>query len=568
VPEFLTRFMDNFTAVWQKISTKQKLIAGSVLALAVIGIIVVMSFSTSGDGVPLFTNQLAEADFDRITTKLVELNVGFTTKGKSEIRVPSTAIKNRVIMQLAETGFMPRSKYGFLDIIQSKNITSSKFENDVKIRAAVESKLEEMLRASDIIEEADVSFTMPEKSVFTRNEDPVKVAVLLTPKYGVELKEYRSVIKGYQELIVNSIDRATAENIVITNNRGEKLNDFTNESDDIRLKTTKENLKIREDEISKYKSKLYGAISRMIPDDRLSIVVDVKMNFDQEKETRKDILPVVLKNDDPTTPYDDGERKYSITVSSKQTKEEFVGPNWIPEGPPGFDTNVPPGYQGALEQITKYVKSEDIDNQIYGESNREIIRDPWDITQITASVQVDGNWEIEYDAKGKVLLNPDGTRKRKFTPVDETVLKNIRGFVENGIGFQIARGDKVSVYGFMKDRASQFKEEDDKWKRQQQTFWILLSILGGLLFLIIGSIVYRVIMKEVERRRRLREEEMARQHQLAREMALKNAEEEGSQIEMSLEDKARLEMQENAVNLAREHPEDVAQLIRTWLSDE
>ena len=55
-----------------------------------------------------------------------------------------------------------------------------------------------------------------------------------------------------------------------------------------------------------------------------------------------------------------------------------------PEGPPGFDTNVPPGYKGALEQITKYVKSEDIDNQIY-ESNKEIIRDPWEISQITAS---------------------------------------------------------------------------------------------------------------------------------------------------------------------------------------
>ena len=61
---------------------------------------------------------------------------------------------------------------------------------------------------------------------------------------------------------------------------------------------------------------------------------------------------------------------------------------------------------------------------------------------------------------------------------------------------------------------------------------------------------------------------MARQHQLAREMALKNAEEEGAQIEMSIEDRARLEMQENAINLAREHPEDVASLIRTWLSDE
>lgn len=471
-------------------------------------------------------------------------------------------------MSLAETGFMPRSRYSFLDIIQSKNITSSKFENDVKLRAAVESKLEEMLRASELIDDVDVSFTMPEKSVFTRNDEPVKVAVMLTPKFGIDLKEYRGVIKGYQELIVNSIDRATAENVVITNNRGEKLNDFDSESEDTKLKITKENLRIRENERVSYTQKLARALEDMIPSDRYSIIVDVKMKFDQERETRKEILPVVLKEDDPNTPYDDGERKYSITVSSKNTKEEFVGPNWIPEGPPGFDTNVPPGYKGALEQITKYVKSEDIDNQIYGESNKEIIRDPWEISQITASVQVDGTWEIEYGEKGKPLLNPDGTRKRIFHPVTEEDLRKIRGFVENGIGLQVARGDKVSVYGFQKDRAAEFKIEDEKWRRQQQTFWVLLSVLGGLLFLIISSIFYRMIMKEFERRRRLREEELARQHQLAREMALKNAEEEGAQIEMSIEDRARLEMQENAINLAREHPEDVASLIRTWLSDE
>ncbi len=336
----------------------------------------------------------------------------------------------------------------------------------------------------------------------------------------------------------------------------------------MKLKITKENLKIRENIIRDYGRKLYQALVRMIPEDRLSIVVDVKMDFDQEKESRREILPVVLKEDDPNTPYDDGAREYSITVSQKDTKEEFVGPNWIPEGPPGFDTNVPPAYQGALEQITKYVKSENIDNQVFGESNKEIIKDPWAIQQITAAVQIDGTWQMEFDEKGKVVSTPDGGRKRNFTPVDEATLASIRAFVQQGIGFKVSRGDMVSVSGFQKDRSAMFRAADDEWRRQQQIFWGLLSVLGGLIVIVIGSIVYRSIMREVERRRRLREEELIRQHQLTREMALRNVEEEGAQVEMSLEDKARLEMQENAVSLAKEHPEDVAQLIRTWLQDE
>ena len=36
----------------------------------------------------------------------------------------------------------------------------------------------------------------------------------------------------------------------------------------------------------------------------------------------------------------------------------------------------------------------------------------------------------------------------------------------------------------------------------------------------------------------------------------------------SPEERARLEMQENVMNIAREHPEEVAKLIRTWLAEE
>ena len=53
-----------------------------------------------------------------------------------------------------------------------------------------------------------------------------------------------------------------------------------------------------------------------------------------------------------------------------------------------------------------------------------------------------------------------------------------------------------------------------------------------------------------------------------REAALRAAEEEGVDVELSLEEKARLELQENATNLARERPDDVAALLRTWLAEE
>ena len=383
MPEFLQKFLDSFKTVLGKLTLVQKLIGGGVILLSIVAIIVIVSLNSGSTGVPLFAERLDIVDFGRITKKLQEDRILFTTKGDSIIILKDEQIKNRVVMKLSQEGLMPKGKYTFIDIINSKNITSSKFENNIKLRAALQGKLEDLLESSEFVESAKVNFTMPEQSVFVKERTPVKVAVMLTPKWGVNLSENKKAIKGIENLIVNSIDRAEKEYVTITDNYGVQLNDYAGEEEINKEKSVKEHLKIRDKLIESYTQKLYNGIRDVIPPDRFSIVVDVQMNFDEEKESRTEILPVVLKEDDPATPYDDGERKYSVTISSKKTSEVFKGPNWIPEGPPGFDSNVPPGYKGALEQMTEYIKNEDIVNEVTGESKK--IKRSWEIVKITIS---------------------------------------------------------------------------------------------------------------------------------------------------------------------------------------
>jgi len=567
--EFFKKLLENIKNIYSKISLVQKIIAGGIILLVIIVLIALIIFNTRTVGVPLFTQKIDIADFGAITKKLEQENINFTTRDNEIILVKDQQTKNKVIMMLAQNGTMPKGKYTFLDIIESKKLTSSKFENDIKLRAALEGKLEELLRTSDLIDDADVTFTMPQESVFVKERSPVKVAVMLKPAWRAELRENRNAIKGIEELIVNSIDKASKENVVITDENGIKLNDWTEDEMITDLKKTKENLKIKDEQTLKYRNKILEALTQFFPEDRISVLVDVQMNFDKESKKTKKILPVVLKEDDPATPYDDGERTYNITESSKTVKETFKGPNWIPEGPPGMDDNVSPAYKGALEQTTEYEKEELIENKISGEDNIETTKDPWEITKITASVTIDGTWSLQFDESGKIVMEEDNkTRKRKYLPVSDEELKKVKEAVEQGIGYSIIRGDKVVVNSLPKDRSKEFAEIDEKWRRRRQTTYALFAGLIALILLILAMIGYRLIAKEIERRKRLREEELARQHQLAREMALKSAEEEGNEIEMSLEDKTRLEMQENAINLAREHPEDVAQLIRTWLTEE
>ena len=90
----------------------------------------------------------------------------------------------------------------------------------------------------------------------------------------------------------------------------------------------------------------------------------------------------------------------------------------------------------------------------------------------------------------------------------------------------------------------------------------------GVAAVLILFILVRFISRELERRKRLREEEMLRKQQAEREQALWDAKEQGVEVTMSVEERRRAELQENAIALAKEHPEDVAMLIRTWLMEE
>jgi flagellar M-ring protein FliF len=147
----------------------------------------------------------------------------------------------------------------------------------------------------------------------------------------------------------------------------------------------------------------------------------------------------------------------------------------------------------------------------------------------------------------------------------------MRGFeaiVKGAIGFNPARKDRVVVQNIQFDRTEEFETEDAYLKRREQMRKTLLSALIALFAIFIVTIAYRAIAREVARKKRLREEELARQQQLMREAALRTAEAEGVEVELSAEERARLEMQENVMNIAREHPEEVAKLIRTWLAEE
>ena len=95
-----------------------------------------------------------------------------------------------------------------------------------------------------------------------------------------------------------------------------------------------------------------------------------------------------------------------------------------------------------------------------------------------------------------------------------------------------------------------------------------MVFLSGLTILLVAFIVFRMVSREMERRRRLAEDERSRREQAIRESAIAQAEESGVDVSISVEERTSMELLESVLNMAKEHPDDCAQLIRTWLLEE
>jgi flagellar M-ring protein FliF len=291
------------------------------------------------------------------------------------------------------------------------------------------------------------------------------------------------------------------------------------------------------------------------------------MDMSQKTVATTEFFPITMNPRTPGLAYDDSVLLESIPRSTATSKTYWEGTGFNPEGPAGVEGQVPPAYRdmsnlyGKVNQETATV-NEEINKRVSQEEKSP------EINRVTVSVNIDGTWKLKYDEKRNPIITIDGARERIYTPIPSEDIRATQTLIQNAIGYSSARGDSVTVHNIQFDRTKQFADEDAAYFRRKQFETGVMVFLIGLAVLLIAFILFRTISREIERRRRLEAEERARREEALRQEALLHAEEEGMDVSISVEERTRLELQESVMNMAKEHPEDAAQLIRTWLLEE
>jgi flagellar M-ring protein FliF len=404
--------------------------------------------------------------------------------------------------------------------------------------------------------------------LFRSDQNPVTASVIITPKPGSDIVQNRKKIEGIQKLLKFAIEGLSDDNIVITDHNGVVLNDFSGMAAIDRLNIIEREQKQIQQLEARYRAQVLAALQHTFSPNRVrDLSIKIDMDMSKKAVDTEEFFPITIRPRSPGLAYDDSQVASSVTRSSSTSQTRWEGTGYNPAGPAGVEGQTPPAFRDMSNLYGRMTQETNTQNEEINRRTTQEERSP-QIDRVTVSVNIDGKWRWKFDEKGDPVILPDGTIEREYTPVPQDQLRAAASLIQNAIGYNAARGDSVTVQNIPFDRTREFGEEDAAYFRKKQLQTTIIVFLSGLTLLLVGFIIFRMIAREMERKRRQAEEDRARREQMLRESQMMEAEQEGVDVSISVEERSRMELMESVVNMAKEHPEDCAQLIRTWLLEE
>lgn len=568
--EWFKNVIEKIRNFWKSSSVIVKVVVVGI-ALAVVGaIIFAVNVSGSDSTVRLFPQAVTDESVrNQILDRVAQENVQVYVNDEGVISVNDEKTARRLRTLLTVEGLAPSNYDPFADFY-NRSWSTTDAEQNVRHKNALSVALKQHLESLSDIDVAFVTLVLPDKALFASEQNPVSASIALRLSRTSDLLTNRRKVKGIQDYILKAVEGLSAENLTIIDQDGNILNDFEGMAESDRVSIIEKQQKLIRKMEAQLEAKVLTALQHNYTSDRITdVIVHYEMDMSEKNSDSTIYSPIQIRPDNPDTPYDDSEYRDTLPISQQTVTKEWQGTGYNPEGPAGVEGQTPPVYSDVSNVIGKSTETGVTQNNVINTTHTTEKVAP-QLGRITISANIDGVWRLKKDPKThEYLINDeDGSLVREYTPISSDDLDKIQKYVEAAVGYSKNRNDMVTITNIPIDHTQEFREFDEAYFKKLQTRRTILLVLAAVAVVLIGFILFRIISKEIERRRRAREEELLRQQQLAREQALWEAKDEAQTVTMSVEESRRAELQENAINMAKEHPEDVAMLIRTWLMEE
>lgn len=423
--------------LYQNLTKKQRIvIAASIVVVIAFLVFLALYYKGSSSNTSSYAtlvDNINPADAAAVVAKLEQSGVPYTLENERTIKVPQDQVA-RQRMAIASDGLIKDNRMGF-EIFDTQIFGATKEDERIRALRALQGELSRSIESLEPIQSANVLLAIPKETVFVQSQVPPTASVVVAIKDGLKLNTKQ--IDGIKSIVAAAIPRLTKENVKITDSKGTPLNEEeAYESDLIQAQ-----IKYKRDHESELEQKILNTLTPIVGVGK--VVANVNIDYDFSKmQSQSEIY-------DPNT-----------VVRSEQTLNEESQGRKDPatQGVPGAVSNIGPIEGLSGDGTTEWHKK----NQVT--TNNEISKTVTNKTKafatperITATVMIDGKYQER--------LHENGDKVVDYVPLPADELQKIQAAVQGTIGFNVARGDTVSVNNI------QFKTLDVKVESQVKTFY-------------------------------------------------------------------------------------------------
>jgi flagellar M-ring protein FliF len=303
------------------------------------------------------------------------------------------------------------NKHTGWEIFDKSSLGTTNFENNVKYLRATEGELSRSLEALSGILSATVKIAISKESVFTQRKVAPTASAVLNLKDGTNLSSKQ--ITGIKNFISSAVPKLLPSNIKLINQNGSLLEKNIDDLNSIKYLAHE---KYKTSIERKYEEKIIALLEPFLGKSRIIASVNVGLDFTKQEIEQEIFEPEGTIRSQQT----------SESISQSEDKKPKVG------GVPGVQDNIqnPDEKDGETKskssnEDAKNITNFEISKKIIKQSDNSFAR----ISHIAAAVTFDSTILEKIDKK-------------------EEFIKNMQEIVEESIGLNAKRGDKVTVKAF------------------------------------------------------------------------------------------------------------------------
>lgn len=528
--------MERFAAVldgakggWNKIDKTKKVLMIAFF-LSVFAFISIYTYFTQRTEYVTLFSELELSDAGNIVSDLETKKMKYKLEnGGRDILIDQKQV-DEYRLQLAMNGMMPEKSTGF-EIFDNTGLMATDEDRNIMYQRALTGELQRSIMSLEAIKSAKVHLVMPEKSIFEKEDKEASASVIVDvrPNYKVT----NDMVKGIAALVSGAVDQLPEKNIQVIDSKGNLLSAFLQEDTGLNATDIASGYQaIKKQFESELESNLNDLLGSAYGQDKIKISVYADLDFDSEEST-------IITYQEPVL------RSEQVSASGDNIEVQNATGGNINDNV----SNVVESEQGSGSTYERTVNNE------LNSTTTQTVKAPGKVRKLTTSVIYDGE-----------LANRD--------------VQSIQNIVASATGYNVERGDVISVEGVVFDKSSQAKLEEELKaieleelnnrslveKYGEYVIFALLSALGIIILIALIRLIFsRKKQRDLFANGELAQSQLAMDLQpeiTAMDMLRKANEEESLNIEVKAD-----ERETKAQNYAKNNPDIVADLIKTWIQE-